>query len=383
MNHGWRKKSINHGWRETVTIKTLLSCSKISLSNTGKRLLESKMQGVRHKQKTPVKSGCIFKTVRKATSDANISTSVTTSKVVNIPTLTMKNSEIMMAEIYWAFKVVQSNLSLNSCNDLNSVFWKMFPDCEIARSYSMAKTKLSYVINFGITTHFRTLLLEKLNKSKFCIVCFGESLNKVVQKCQMDFSLRCQDKTANEAVVQYFDLKFLSHASVQDLLKAFQQALKDLHESIMLQVSKIGPSVNWELYDELHKHLERVELSSLINIGSFCLHIVHGALETCITATEWNLKGILKSIYTLLQDTPARQADYISITECDKFPFAYCTTCWVEDKKVADRAVEIWPNIKKVVEKWEKLAPSKRPKGKNYQTVLAAFKDNCITAKLN
>ena len=95
------------------------------------------------------------------------------------------------------------------------------------------------------------------------------------------------------------------------------------------------------------------------------------------------LERYLKSIYTLLHDTPARRADYISITECDKFPFAYCATRWVEDKKVADRAVEIWPNIKKVVEKWEKLAPSERPKGKNYQTVLAAIKDNLITAKLN
>ena len=81
----------------------------------------------------------------------------------------------------------------------------MFPDSHIARSYSMAKTKLSYVINFGIATHFRTLLLEKLVKSKFYTVCFDESKNKVVQKYQIDFSLRFWDKTANEAVVQYFD----------------------------------------------------------------------------------------------------------------------------------------------------------------------------------
>ena len=78
------------------------------LSNMGKRALESHMQGVRQKQKTPVKSGCIFKTVRKTTSDANVNTSATTSKVVNIPTLTMKNSEIIMAEIYWALKLFKA-----------------------------------------------------------------------------------------------------------------------------------------------------------------------------------------------------------------------------------------------------------------------------------
>ena len=205
MNHGWRKKSINHGLERDSNDKNSFRCksccSKISLSNMGKRALESHMQGVRHKQKTPVKSGCIFKTVRKTTSDANVNTSATTSKVVNMPTLTMKNSEIITAEIYWALKVVQSNLSLNSCNDLNSLFWKMFPDSDIARSYSLAKTKLSYVINFGIAT----LLLEKLVVSKFYTICFDENLIEVVQKCQMDFSLRFWDKTANEAVVQYFN----------------------------------------------------------------------------------------------------------------------------------------------------------------------------------
>ena len=115
-----------------------------------------------------------------------------------------------------------------------------------------------------------------------------------------------------------------------------------------------GVSVNWALYDELRKHREKEELPSLINICSYGLHIVHGALKTCVTATELNLKGILKSVYTLLHDTPARRTDYISITRYHKFPFAYCATRWFEDKKVADRAVEIWPN---------KFAPSKTPKG--------------------
>ena len=95
----------------------------------GKRVLESHMQGVRHKQKAPVKSGSIFKTVRKTTSDAKVNTA-TTSKVVNIPTPTMKNFEIITAKIYWALKGVQRNLSLNSCDDLNSLFWKMFPDSD-------------------------------------------------------------------------------------------------------------------------------------------------------------------------------------------------------------------------------------------------------------
>ena len=88
----------------------------------GQRMLErSHMQGVKQTE-TLVKSGCIFKTVKKTTSDSNVNaaTSLQTSKVANIPTLTIKNSEIVTSEIYWTLKVVQSNLSLNFCNDLKS-----------------------------------------------------------------------------------------------------------------------------------------------------------------------------------------------------------------------------------------------------------------------
>ena len=115
-------------------------------------------------------------------------------------------------------------------------------------------------------------------------------------------------------------------------------------------------------------------LPSLINISSCGPHIVHKALKTPVTATKWSLNGTSKSIYTLLHETHATRTDYVSITECGKFPFAYCATLWVKDKKVGDRAVEIWPKIKKVVEKWEKLAPSKRPKVKNIRQFLQLSK---------
>ena len=92
----------------------------------------------------------------------------------------------------------------------------MFPNKDIACSYSMAKTKLSFMMNFGIATHFTTLQLERLVKSKVYTIHFDETLNEVVQKCQMDSSLRFWDKTASEAAMQYFDPKFVGHASAQD-----------------------------------------------------------------------------------------------------------------------------------------------------------------------
>ena len=48
---------------------------------------------------------------------------------------------------------------------------------------------------------------------------------------------------------------------------------------------------------------------------------------------------------------------------------------WVEDKKVSDRIIEIWPSIVKIVNHWSKLAPSKQPKCKSHKVLKGAVKD--------
>ena len=39
---------------------------------------------------------------------------------------------------------------------------------------------------------------------------------------------------------------------------------------------------------------------------------------------------------------------------------------WVEDKPVAERLVDLWPNFAKIVRYWESLPKSKRPSSKSY-----------------
>ena len=55
-----------------------------------------------------------------------------------------------------------------------------------------------------------------------------------------DFNLRFWDKPANEAVVQYFNSKFLDHASAQDLLEESQQALKDLKNQVCYKFQEMA-----------------------------------------------------------------------------------------------------------------------------------------------
>ena len=55
---------------------------------------------------------------------------------------------------------------------------------------------------------------------------------------------------------------------------------------------------------------------------------------------------------------------------------------WVEDQKVSERIVEIWPSIIKILNHWMSLPSYKQPKCKSYEVVKGAVKDPFTVAKL-
>ena len=109
--------------------------------------------------------------------------------------------------------------------------------------------------------------------------------------------------------------------------------------------------MNWKLYSLLCEDREKddADMPKLLNIGSCGLHVVHGAFYSGCHATDWNIDGILRALHYLFEDSPARREDYTSITESTVFPLNFCATRWVEDDKVAQRALEIWPNVEKYI----------------------------------
>ena len=83
---------------------------------------------------------------------------------------------------------------------------------------------------------------------------------------------------------------FLGHAAHQDLLHYFNSLTKDLDPTHLYQISMHGPNVNMTFYEEFSQHRKERSFHSLINIGSFGLHIVHGSFSLVETKSGWSLK---------------------------------------------------------------------------------------------
>ena len=257
----------------------------------------------------------------------------------------------------------------------------MFPDSKVAKTFQCGEKKMSYLKTFGLAPHFKDLLVSHVKSQDEFVLLFYESLNKKNQKKQMDLHVRLWD--SDTIVIRFYDSEFTGHATAEDMMTVFESFTEGLTRKGILQISMDGPNVNWKLYSMLQKELQVECSTSLLNVGSCGLHIVHGAYKKGIDSTDWNLSSILSAFHRLFKDSPARRDNYCTILDEDSplMPLKHCPTRWVENVIVLERALELLPNMKAFVKAVQKKAIP-NPKTKTCDTVKEACVDLLLPVKL-
>ena len=182
----------------------LCSNSVIDTITVGVSALVSHAARAKHKERlrtyNPISSLCSM----------NKNVNKDTPKATSTPRLDslMSSVAVSQAEIYWAMKVHWSHLSFRSCLNLNELFWKMFPDSQVAKSFQLSKTNCAYYVVFGLVRYFKEILVKDIKFSPFYSLSFDESLNNKLQEEQMDISIRFWNGIAGEPVTRYFDSRF-------------------------------------------------------------------------------------------------------------------------------------------------------------------------------
>ena len=97
--------------------------------------------------------------------------------------------------------------------------------------------------------------------------------------------------------------------------------------------------------------------------------------------SEWGLGPLLRAMYKIFDESPARHDVYIRVGS-SAFPLKFCSTRWIEDLPVAERALIVWPSLVSTVKYWMSLCPSKRPqKNKSFDTLVEHYLDVFVPAK--
>ena len=107
-----------------------------------------------------------------------------------------------------------------------------------------------------------------------------------------------------------------------------------------------GPNVNWKMLNKITEEISCVEhYPGLKNVGSCSLHFVHGAFMSDVIKTKWGIDLVLKALHKLFDESPTKRDDYIKVTGSEMFALLICGHRWIEDKKVTERVLQIWPHI--------------------------------------
>ena len=143
----------------------------------------------------------------------------------------------------------------------------------------------------------------------------------------MDVHIRYWDNENGLVKSNYLDSRFVFRPNADNLHDELHNALQSLPEKNMLQLSMDGPNTNWKVFELLFSYRNEKEWSNLLNLGScedlLNLQIVHGAFQTGTKATNWEVEKVLKTMFKLFHDSPARRDLYIKVTENETFSLRY------------------------------------------------------------
>lgn len=387
----------------------------IELSNMGKRAIISHEKSRTHiealsaRKTSSLKSFLTSKTVgsEETPSPANAVALPPFPENASSQKLAAYNTDdVSRAEVLWALHCVKSKQSFRSQEGISKLFAQMFQDSEIASHIQLSRTKIGYLITFGLAPLFERLLKEELKNVDFFVACFDESMNRIEKKEQLDIAIRFWDTAKSEVVTRYWTSVFLGHTTADKLVNAFVSSFDPPILQKLVQASRDGPTVNWSFIDKLQDKLQENDNDpELLECGSCGLHTAHGAFKNGANASKWNLNVFLKNLHGLFKNSPAKREDFSNITGSTTFPEKFCDCRWLENSskfiiafidnlyrlyvliynkyflECSERAIEIHTNLQKYFKSTEVQKQLSKNFFGNY--VETALKDPFLLAKLN
>jgi hypothetical protein len=364
--------------------------TSFSIAHGGKSHIVSHAKGSKHIAKTkksPLDIKSFFISSVSTATTISPSPPVDSIPIANVPCSSSpiapnewqgftRKEEATRAELILTMTAAKLNISARSIDQLVSLLPQVFFDSSIAQQISLGRTKFSYYLTFGLAPYFADLLFRQVKNAPEYVVIFDESLNKVVQKSQMDILVRFWSDETHQVITRYFSSVFLGRTRAEDLLQAFTKSLKDIGLQKLLSVSMDGPNVNLSFYSQLSDLRSIEQCPQLLITGTCPLHIVHGALLNGHRSSNWDLVAILQAAYYLFKDSPARRAEYIRITGNTSFPLKCCSIRWCENIRVTQRFLQILPALTKYV---KDVSP--KPTIGSFLRLKNALTDNFIKAK--
>ena len=202
----------------------------LSLSTEGRPAVVRHVDGGKHKETAKTKEGFFTKS---RPIDVFVVADSDSQPVATVQELQQKQTtitqhvtteDVLFAEIVWVLQTVKNGFSFSSCDGMGDNFRRMFKGNEVAQKFKLGRTKIGYVVNYGLGPYFKELMIESVRNSPVYCFSFDESLCEVTQTCEMVVMVRFWESESNFARVHYLGSAFFGH-SKHNLLDEFGKSV--------------------------------------------------------------------------------------------------------------------------------------------------------------
>lgn len=114
----------------------------------------------------------------------------------------------------------------------------------ILQNLSHLDQQKPYLCMFGLIEYFMDVLSTQLKNMNHYVVCFDESLNKILQKDQMDIAIRYFSNDTDTVEARWLKFLFIDgRPTSENISKHFLLGIREINFNKIIQISMDCPSV--------------------------------------------------------------------------------------------------------------------------------------------
>jgi hypothetical protein len=297
FNYSWTMKPECCNWLAAARLSTEAMCTicnaTFSIAGSGFAQVQQHAAAAKHRARVASNSN---QTQLQIASTGTVTLQPGSGRILS------HDDKVIRAEILMLFRLVKHNYSFASYDDLGEVLSLAFSDDVVARDISLASTKSSYSITYGVGTYYHAELIRDVQREFYCLVV-DETTTQQSTK-QLDMHVKYWSNQDSKIATRFIGSCFLGHATAEIMNDSIINTLsKDglsLQKLIMLSCD--GPAVNISLKKSLDNEIKSVGGKSLVEIGSCNLHVAHNAFRTGLSAvSSWSIDEFVTDVFTGLR----------------------------------------------------------------------------------
>ena len=126
--------------------------------------------------------------------------------------------QVSKAETLWALKTVSENFSFGASDGSPELFQRMFPDSHIAQDMTVSRTKVVYMIGYGLGPYFLQKTIDDILRSPntYHTIHIDEKITAKVKK-QMDVLVRYFADTDGKVKLKFLKALVFGHSLPRQL----------------------------------------------------------------------------------------------------------------------------------------------------------------------